>query len=76
MLASEAKERHQCQTTSAKFARSRLVVGAPLAWLPFQIIVDVILVVNFGLEVYKTQAQDIFFHDLGHPTQIAAILES
>jgi hypothetical protein len=34
-----------------------------------------ILVVNFGLEVYKTQAQDNLFDDLGHPTQMAAIFE-
>jgi len=70
---SEAKERHQSQTISAKFARSRLAVGALLDWLPFQIIVGVILVVNCALEVYKMQAQDILFDYLGHPTQIAAI---
>ena len=76
VLVSEAKERHKSQTTSVKFARSRLVVGALLDWLPFQIIVGEILVVNFGLEVHKTQVQDIIFEDLGHPAQIAAILES
>jgi hypothetical protein len=70
---SEAKERHQSQSISAKFARSRLAVGALLDWLPFQIIVGVILVVNFALEVCKTQAQGILFDYLGHPTQIAAI---
>ena len=49
VLVPEAKDRHKSQTTSVKFARSRLVVGSLLDWLPYQIIVSEILVVNFGL---------------------------
>jgi hypothetical protein len=59
VLVSQANCRPQSQTTSLKFARSRLIVGALLGWIPFQIMVGVILVVNFGLEVHMTQAQDI-----------------
>ena len=75
VLVSKAKGRHQSQTIAAKFARSRLAVGGRFDWLPFQITVGMILVVNFGLEVYKRQAQDILFDDLCHPTQMAAIFE-
>jgi len=35
VLVSKAKERHQSQTIAAKFARSRLSVGALFDWLPF-----------------------------------------
>jgi hypothetical protein len=73
VLVSQAKVR-QCKTFSAKLARSRLHVRALFDWVPFQVMIGVVLVVNFGLEIFKTQLQDILVDDNG-PTPLSSKLD-
>ena len=75
VLASNAKQRHQSQALSAKFARSRVYVRALFDWVPFQVVVGVILVVNFGSEVFKNQRQDMLVEDIGNRTPLSAKLD-
>jgi voltage-gated sodium channel len=75
VLASNARQRHQSQTLSAKFARSRVYVRALFDWVPFQVVVGVILVVNFGLEIFKNQRQEMLVDDNGDPTPLSAKLD-
>jgi hypothetical protein len=72
VLESKAKNRHQSQTSSAKFARSRLAVRALFEYTPFQLVIGAMLIVNFALEVCKNQLQDILVDHDGRDTQIAA----
>jgi voltage-gated sodium channel len=57
-LAHQATKRHQSKSLRAMFARSRLAVRALFQWLPFQLMVGVLLVLNFAMELYKSQTRD------------------
>jgi len=68
MLAHQATQRHQSKSLSAKFARSRLAVRALFQSLSFQLMVGVLLVLNFAMELFKAQTRDAVVASQDAPT--------
>ncbi len=75
VLISQAKKRHNSQTLSARFIRSRVVVRSLFQYPPFQISVGVLLVANFIMSAFEAQMRDSLVLDDGRPSKIAEVLD-
>ena len=75
VFAVKANQRRRPKTLSAKFARSRIAVQTLFDWFPFQIIVGLILIVNFAIEIFKGQCQEFLVDADGHPSHLAAAFD-
>lgn len=68
-----SKERHNSQTLSTRFIRSRVVVRNLFQYPPFQISVGVLLVAKFNMSAFESQMRDSLLLDDGRPSKITEV---
>ena len=70
-----SKERHNSQTLSTRFIRSRVVVRNLFQYPPFQISVGVLLVAKFNMSAFESQMRDSLLLDDGRPSKITEVID-